>query len=110
MIVLEREMRTAARAITDCTRFTPADVLMAEVGLVPVETRKKFLVARLLAKACALPDEDPLRHTTEASKAGRLKTVRGWRRLGREMWEAVEVAPQSSPSCRGDPPPMGGMR
>ena len=58
-----------------------------------METRQKTLAARLLAKSCALPDEDPLRRAAEASTKGRLKTVHDWRQLGREMWEAGEVAP-----------------
>ena len=91
VIVLERELRAAARVITGCPRSTPANALMAEAGLAPVSSSQKTLAARMLAKASALPPEDPLRRVAEAAPRDRLKTVRGWRRLGRQMWDAAGV-------------------
>ena len=57
--LLEREMRAAARIITGCPLSTPARAVMAEAGLEPVASRREALAARLLAKALALPAEDP---------------------------------------------------
>ncbi|KAF0304847.1 putative RNA-directed DNA polymerase from transposon BS [Amphibalanus amphitrite] len=59
--LLEREMRAAARVITGCPISTPSHAVMAEAGLAPVAERRLVLAARLLAKAHALPEGDPLR-------------------------------------------------
>ena len=82
--VLEREMREAARIITGCTRSTPTEALMAEARLAPVSARRTALAARFLAKAKALPEEDPLRRAADATVNPRLKTVTGWRTVGLE--------------------------
>ena len=58
--LLEREMRAAARVITGCPSSTPSHALMAEARLAPVAERRQVLAARLLAKASALPEGDPL--------------------------------------------------
>lgn len=60
--------------------------------------RRTALAARLLAKAHALPEEDPLRVVAEASPSPRLKNTVGWRTVGREAWSAAGVeAPLSGP-------------
>ena len=88
---LEREMRAAARIVTGCPRSTPVHALMAEAGLLPVEARRRVLSARLLAKAHALPLEDPLRVAAEATAPTRLTSVAGWRDVGKETWEAADI-------------------
>lgn len=97
--VLEREMRAAARVITGCPRSTPTDALVAEAGITPVSVRRQTLAARLLAKATALPQDDPLRRVAEATAPERLSTVMGWRRLGREVWDVAGVTPRWSRFC-----------
>ncbi|KAF0293468.1 hypothetical protein FJT64_008727 [Amphibalanus amphitrite] len=79
--LLEREMRAAARTITGCPMSTPAHAVMAEAGLMPVAARRDVLAAKLLAKAHALPEGDPLRAVAEDGPPSRLKTVTGWRGL-----------------------------
>ncbi|KAF0287013.1 putative RNA-directed DNA polymerase from transposon BS [Amphibalanus amphitrite] len=54
IMLLEREMREAARVVTGCPRSTPAHAVMAEAGLAPVAERRTALAARLLAKAQGL--------------------------------------------------------
>lgn len=56
---LEREMRAAARIVTDCIRSSPHQGVMAEAGILPVASRRTALAARLLAKATALAPDDP---------------------------------------------------
>ena len=68
-------MRAAARVITGCPRSTPTDALMGEAGLIPVSARKKTLAARLLAKATALPQDEPLHKVAVRSASERLKTI-----------------------------------
>lgn len=75
--VLEREMRAAARIITGCIKSTPTHALMAEVGLAPVAARRTTMAARLLAKARALPEEDPLRRVADVDSTRRLSSVTG---------------------------------
>ncbi|KAF0295687.1 hypothetical protein FJT64_006794 [Amphibalanus amphitrite] len=80
--LLEREMRAAARTITGCPLSTPAHAVMAEAGLMPVAARRDVLAAKLLARAHALPEGDPLRAVAEGGPPSRLKTVTGWRGVG----------------------------
>ncbi|KAF0292118.1 Retrovirus-related Pol polyprotein from type-1 retrotransposable element R1 4 [Amphibalanus amphitrite] len=105
--VLEREMREAARVITGCTRSTPTEALMAEAGLAPVTARKTTLAARFLAKARALPEEDPLRRVADATVNPRLKAVTGWRTVGLEAWHMAGVVAPIEPVLppRGRRPP-----
>ena len=104
--VLEREMRAAARIITGCVRSTPTHALMAEAGLAPVAARRTTLAARLLAKARALPVEDPLRRVADAAIPRRLTSATAWREVGQEAWsEAGVVAPIEQVSPPGVPPP-----
>ncbi|KAF0298696.1 Retrovirus-related Pol polyprotein from type-1 retrotransposable element R1 4 [Amphibalanus amphitrite] len=95
--VLEREMREAARVITGCTRSTPTEALMAEAGLAPVTARKTTLAARFLAKARALPEEDPLRRVADATVNPRLKAVTGWRTVVLEAWHVTGVVAPIEP-------------
>ena len=107
--LLEREMRAAARAITGCPMSTPAHAVMAEAGLVPVSARRTTLAAKFLAKAHAMPEGDPLRAVAEADFTHRLKSVTGWREVGREAWQAAGIAPPPPRSSRCYPtePPRG---
>ena len=84
-------MREAARIITGCTRSTPVHALLAEAGLTPVADRRTILAARFLAKARALPVEDPLRQVAEAAAPTRLRSVTGWRQVGLEAWSAAGI-------------------
>ena len=105
VVILEREMRAAARVVTGCPISTPSHALMAEAGLAPVAERRLALAARLLAKARALPEGDPLRRVAEASAPSRLSTVTGWRTLGSEVWRAAGVeAPIEEALPPPDPP------
>ena len=99
--VLEREMRAAARIITGCTRSTPIHALMAEAGLAPVAARRTTLAARLLAKARALPVEDPLRQVADKVAPTRLKQVTGLREVGQTAWREAGVEAPVEPI----PPP-----
>ena len=93
---LERELREAARVVTGCPRSTPSHAVMAEAGIAPVAERRLALAARLLAKARALPEDDPLRRVAEAKIKPRLSTVTGWRTVGEEVWHATGVTPRSN--------------
>ena len=95
--VLEREMREAARIITGCTRSTPVHALMAEAGLTPVSSRRTILAARFLAKARALPAEDPLRRVADAAVTPRLLSVTGWRSVSGEVWRAAGIEASIEP-------------
>ena len=106
--LLEREMRAAARAVTGCPLSTPAHAVMAEAGLVPVSARRTTLAAKFLAKACALPRTDPLRRVAEADPPHRLKSVTGWRRVGREAWQAAGIAVPVEPLLPDRAPPWEG--
>ena len=105
LILLEREMRAAARVVTGCTRSTPAHALMAEAGLAPVAERRLALAARLLAKARALPEGDPLRAVAEREVPARLSSVTGWRQIGEEIWRAAGIAPPIEPLLPLPDPP-----
>ena len=101
-------MRAAARTITGCPMSTPAHAVMAEAGLVPVSARRNTLAAKFLAKAHAMPEGDPLRAVAEADPTHRLKSVTGWREVGREAWQAAGIAPPPPRSSRcypTEPPP-----
>lgn len=67
--------------------------------------RRTALAARLLAKAHALPEEDPLRVVAEASPSPRLKNTVGWRTVGREAWSAAGVESPIERSLTHRPPP-----
>ena len=108
--LLEREMRAAARAITGCPLSTPAHAVMAEAGLVPVSARRTTLAAKFLAKAHAMPERDPLRAVAEADSTHRLKSVTGWREIGREAWQAAGIAPPDRTAVTRPSPPVGGGR
>ena len=92
-LLLDREMRAAARVVTGCPISTPAHAVLAEAGLAPVAERSTALAARLLAKARALPEDDPLRKVAEADPPARLASVTGWRGVGRGALEAAGVTP-----------------
>lgn len=61
-------MYAAVRAVTGCPISTPFHTLMDEAGLAPVAECWQVLAARLLAKASALPEGDPL-HAVAAAEA-----------------------------------------
>ncbi|KAF0307979.1 putative RNA-directed DNA polymerase from transposon BS [Amphibalanus amphitrite] len=110
--LLEVEMRAAARVVTGCPRSTPAHGLMAEAGLAPVAERRTALAARLLAKARALPEDDPLRTVADREVRSRLSTVSGWRGVGEKAWREAGIAPPISiepllprPAAPWEPPP-----
>ena len=78
---------------------------MAEAGLAPVAARRTTLAARLLAKARALPVEDPLRRVADAEIPRRLTSATAWREVGQEAWsEAGVVAPIEPVPPPGVPP------
>ena len=103
--ILEREMRMAARIITGCPLSTPREALMAEAGLDPMATRGQALAARLLAKALALPEGDPLQTVALAEPPKRLKHAAGWRDLGRDVWRRAGVTGNIEPTVSRRPPP-----
>ncbi|KAF0302217.1 putative RNA-directed DNA polymerase from transposon BS [Amphibalanus amphitrite] len=110
--LLEVEMRAAARVVTGCPRSTPAHGLMAEAGLASVAERRTALAARLLAKARALPEDDPLRAVADGEVRSRLSTVSGWRGVGEEAWREAGITPPISiepllprPAAPWEPPP-----
>ncbi|KAF0297635.1 hypothetical protein FJT64_004847 [Amphibalanus amphitrite] len=85
---------------------------MAEAGLAPVAERRTALAARLLAKARALPEDDPLRTVADREVRSRLSTVSGWRGLGEEAWREAGITPPVSiepllprPAAPWEPPP-----
>ena len=82
MELLDREMRSAARAITGCAVSTPKDPLTAEAGLVPVRSGRELLAARLVCTAVSLKQDDPLRSIAESTALKRLRTTTGWREEG----------------------------
>ena len=88
--VLEREMRAAARIVTGCIQSAPYLGVMAEAGVLPVAARRSALAARMLAKAAALPPDDPLHALAVADPPSRLIRSRGGvrsvQRLG-ASWE-----------------------
>ena len=71
--------------------------VLAEAGIAPVAERRLALAARLLAKARALPREDPPRRVAEAIVRPRLNTVTGWRTVGEEVWRATGVTSPIKP-------------
>ena len=91
--------------ITGCPISTPTQALLAEAGLPPVASRRRALAARFLAKARALPDDDPLRVVADASVPRRLTSVTGWRQLGLEVWGAAGISSPIEPALSGRPPP-----
>ena len=103
--VLEREVRAAARVVTGCPISTPVHALLAEAGLPPVSSRCRALAARFLAKARALPLEDPLRAVADTVVAARLSSVTGWRDVGQRVWEAVGMTSPIEPILPRRPPP-----
>ena len=103
--LLEREMRLAARTITGCIGSAPHHGVMAEAGILPVAARRTALAARMLAKASALPPDDPLRDLAAADPPQRLKLVTGWRQVGREVWRELGVGPAVEPLLPERPPP-----
>ena len=82
---LERKMRAMARTITARPISTPSHAVMAEADLMSVAAQREALAARFLAKALALPQEDPLRRAAEVTPSVRLKSTGGWRSSGREV-------------------------
>ena len=68
--LLQREMRAAPRAHRlPAVHAVLSYAVMAEAGLLPVPARRIVLAARLLAKARALPEGDPLRAVADADPA-----------------------------------------
>ena len=90
-------MRAVARVVTGGPRSTPSHAMMAEAGLAPVAERRLALATRLLTKARALPEDDPLRVVAEARAPARLSSVTGWRSVGEEIWRAAGIAPPVEP-------------
>lgn len=103
--VLEVEMLAAGRVITGCPISTPRHAVRAEAGIVPVTARRDALAARLLAKAHALPPDDPLRVIAEATAPNRLSSVTGWRERGRAVWERADIRLPIEPCLTSRPPP-----
>ncbi|KAF0290009.1 hypothetical protein FJT64_011774 [Amphibalanus amphitrite] len=103
--LLEREMRAAARTITGCPLSTPAHAVIAEAGLMPVAARRDVLAAKLLARAHALPEGDPLRAVAEGGPPSRLKTVTGWRGVGHDTWRAAGIVLPIEPLLPARAPP-----
>ena len=105
MLLLKREMRVVARVVTGCPRSTPSHAVMAEAGPAPVAERRLALATRLLTKARALPEDDPLRVVAEARAPARLSSVTGWRSVGEEIWNAAGIAPPVEPFLPQPEPP-----
>lgn len=103
--VLEVEMLAAGRVVTGCPISTPKHAVRAEAGITSVAARREALAARLLAKAHALPPGDPLRSIAEAAAPRRLKSVTGWRDLGREIWDRAGVSLPIEERVTSRPPP-----
>ncbi|XP_043195854.1 uncharacterized protein LOC122367106 [Amphibalanus amphitrite] len=103
--ILERELRAAARVITGCPVSTRTHALLAEAGMPPVSARRLSLAARFLAKARALPREDPLRTVADEVVPARLSSVTGWRQVGTEVWEAAGVSSPIEPVLPSRQPP-----
>ena len=103
--VLERELRAAARVVTGCTRSTPVLALMAEAGIIPMSARRTSLAARLLTKARARSEEDPLRQVADAEVRSRLSSVRGWRSVGTEACREAGVEAPVEPVLAPKIPP-----
>ena len=103
--VLEVEMLAAGRVITGCPVSTPRHAVRAEAGIAPVAARRDALAARLLAKAHALPPGDPLRAAAEATVPRRLKSVTGWREVGRAVWERSDISLPIEEKRAARPPP-----
>ena len=89
---LDRELRSAARAITGCPRSTPVAPLLAEAGLPTAQVRRGVLVARMLCLVRSLPAEDPLRRIAEQNPPRRLTSTTGWRRLGERALQGCGIA------------------
>ena len=103
--LLEREMRAAARIVTGCIRSAPHQGVMAEAGILPVAARRTALAARMLAKATALPPDDPLHALAVVDPPCRLKLVTGWRQVGREVWRELGASVPVEPLMPDRPPP-----
>ena len=103
--ILEREMRAAARIVTGCIQSAPYLGVMAEAGVLPVAARRTALAARMLTKAAALPPDDPLHALAVADPPRRLKSVTGWRQVGREAWRELGVTLPVEPLLPERPPP-----
>ena len=103
--VLEVEMLAAGRVITGCPISTPRHAVRAEAGITPVAARRDALAARLLAKAHSLPPEDPLHAVAAATAPKRLKSVTGWRELGKTMWERADISAPIERRIATGPPP-----
>ncbi|XP_043223412.1 uncharacterized protein LOC122382301 [Amphibalanus amphitrite] len=71
----------------------------------PVSERRLSLAARFLAKARALPREDPLRTVADEVVPARLSSVTGWRQVGMEVWEAAGVSSPIEPILASRQPP-----
>ncbi|KAF0314337.1 Potassium voltage-gated channel protein Shab [Amphibalanus amphitrite] len=103
--LLDREMRAAARVVTGCIRSAPHHGVMAEAGILPVSARRPALAARMMAKAAALPPEDPLHQLAMDDPPRRLKLVTGWREVGREVLRELRVELPVEPLLPKRPPP-----
>ena len=71
----------------------------------PVAARRTTLAARFLAKAHALPVDDPLRSVAEAEVHPKLKSVTGWRGVGHDAWRAAGIALPIEPLLPDRAPP-----
>ncbi|XP_043212000.1 uncharacterized protein LOC122376264 [Amphibalanus amphitrite] len=103
--LLDREMRAAARVVTGCIRSAPHHGVMAEAGILPVSARRPALAARMMAKAAALPPEDPLHQLAMDDPPRRLKLITGWREVGREVLRELRVELPVEPLLPKRPPP-----
>ena len=83
--------------MTTCPWSSPSHAALAQAGIAPVAERRLTLTARLLAKARALPEDDPLRRVAEANVRPRLSTVSSWRTVGQEVWRATGVTSPIEP-------------
>ena len=68
-------------------------------------SRGEALAARPLAKALALPAEDPLKAVTEASRPSRLKSAVGWRTVGKGVWSTAGITGPIEPTASHRAPP-----
>ena len=78
--------------MTGCIQSVPYLGVMSEACILPVATSRSALAARMLAKAAALPPDDPLHALAVADSPTRLKSVTGWRQVGGEAWRALGVS------------------
>ena len=97
--LLEWEIRAVARIIIGCPLPGPVHVDMAEAGLEPVASHRKTVAARLLAKALALPAEDPSEWWPRQARRPDSRSAADWRTVGRSIWDASGIAGPIEPTA-----------